>query len=218
MSIRDQVIEFYTNYPKSDVFDPSLQLHNPFDAPSRRVLIEEFYLKFYNDGNPRVHLLGINPSRLTTTSTGVHYTDGYALQEICGIENEFTKSRELTSEFFYEVVQSYEDAGAFFGRIFAWAALPIAITQDNTYVNYYETKDEMIKELVSKNVEWLQNVPRTGRLVVLGIGQNKKYIENMAGYPFGYNEVSFLPHPRWIMQYNRNKLGLYIEAYRHAIG
>ena len=218
VTISEQVIEFYENYPRTDIFSLPLQLHNPFDAPSRSLAIRAFYEKFYNDRQPRTHILGINPSRLTASSTGVHYTDGYALEEFCEIRNEFSKGRELTSSFFYEVVNRYGGANRAFDKIFAWAALPVALTVNGKYANYYEIKDENINTLVKSNIDWMASIPSNGRLVVLGVGENKDHLEQIDGFPFHYTEVIYLPHPRWILQYNRNKLDYYIELYLKAFG
>lgn len=200
MTLRDQIIEFYSNFRTTDVFSPGVQLHNPFDAPNRRSAIEQFCRSFYDDTSPRVHLLGINPSRLTNSSTGVNYTDGFALQEYCGIPNDFSKSRELTSSFFYRVVESFGGAATFYNRVFAWAAMPVAITNGETYANYYDVDDEIVKEIVVDNLNWMLKLPSVGKLVILGSGENKKYLESLPGFPFGYNDVICLPHPRWIMQ------------------
>ena len=217
MTLSDQVIEFYKSFPQPDVFDTSLQFHNPFDSPSRKSAIEDFCSTYYNDENPRIHLLGINPSRLTATSTGVNYTDGYALQNYCGIANDFSKTRELTAEFFYEMINAVGKAKHFYATVFAWAALPVAITTEGAYINYYDADDPKIYEAVEENIKWMTKLPSVGKLVIVGSGQNQKFIESCEGFPFGYNQVVTLPHPRWIMQYNRKRIDVFIDAYKDAL-
>ena len=217
LTVRDQVINFYANFRKTNFFDSSYQLHNPFDAPSRRAAIEEFCAKFYDDDKPRVHLIGINPSRLVTSSTGVNYTDGFALKEFCGIDNSFSKSRELTATFFYEMINQVGGSETFYSRVFAWAALPVAITDGNSYTNYYDVPEESVRELVLNNLRWMMSLPNLGRLVIVGTGENKKFLESLPGYPFGYNEIVSLPHPRWIMQYNRKNIAKYVDEYCKAL-
>ena len=179
MTISDQVIDFYKSFPKTDLFDNAIQLHNPFDAPSRRTLIEYFYSKYFNDEKSRVHVLGINPSRLSKSSTGINYTDGYSLEAFCEIPNDFSKTRELTSEFFYEMITQAGGVDKFYANVFPWAALPVAITKEGSYSNYYEFDRKEISELVRMNIAWLEALPRVGKLIVLGIGENKQYIEGL---------------------------------------
>ena len=105
----------------------------------------------------------------------------------------------------------------FYSRVLPWAALPVAVTSEGSYANYYQIDRKEIVDLVMMNITWLSKLPRVGKLVVLGVGENKQYLENLDGYPFGYNEVIYLPHPRWIMQYNRKKLDQYIAAYGAAL-
>ncbi len=213
----DQVISFYRDFAVGDIFDNALQLHNPFDAPSRREIMTAFYEKFFKDEAPRTHILGINPSRLSNTSTGVHYTDGFALQTYCAIENNFSKSRELTSDFFYRVVERMGGTHDFFAKIFPWAAMPVALTDHGEYANYYEVENERVSEIVSQNLKWLTGLPRSGKLVVLGLGDNQARVKQMEGFPFGYQDIRYLPHPRWVMQYNRKRLDQFIEMYIDAL-
>lgn len=217
MTVADKVIEFYGNFPKLELFSSKLQFHNPYDAPSRAEAIGKFCAKYYSDSSPRTHLVGINPIRLTNTSTGVNYTDGYALEHKCGIPNEFSKSRELTSSFFYDVVDAAGGAVAFYSAVFAWAVMPVALTFEGEYANYYEVDDDRVDDVIAMNMAWLSALPKRGRLVVLGSGQNKSIVGKMEGVADAYNEIIYLPHPRWIMQYNREKAGHYVCEYINAL-
>lgn len=218
MSIRQKVIEFYQNFAPPAELPADVELINPYDGADRRAAIEAFYAKFFDDGDVRVHILGINPSRMHPTATGVNYTDGYALNEYCGIENSFAQNRELTSDFFYRVVQAMGGATPFFGRVFPWAMMPVTVTKKGNYANYYGNDVvEDLKGLVEDNVRWTSRLPSTGRLVILGSGENQKFFDNMQGSPFGYNDVRVVPHPRWVLQYNRSKVDQYIEQYVDAL-
>lgn len=218
MNYSDSVLRFYRDFAVGDVFDNALQLHNPYDAPSRQAVMTAFYEKYFNDDKSRIHILGINPSRLNNTSTGIHYTDGFSLQNYCGIPNDFFKSRELTSDFFYRVVEKMGGANEFYANVFPWAAMPVALTEHGKYANYYEVENDRVEQIVSANIEWLTTLPRRGKLVVLGLGENRARIKKLDGFPFGYGEVHYLPHPRWVLQYNRAKLEHFIEMYIDALG
>ncbi len=215
MTVANEVINFYENFGMQAELEGGLAVHNPFDDAHRRAAMVDFFNKFYSDDAPRTHLLGINPSRFTDTSTGVNYTDGYALDQFCGIDNQFAKTRELTSHFFYQVVEFMGGAAQFYKSVFAWAVMPLSVTKGGEYKNYYEEEVyESISNIIFANMAWLQaSIPTNGRAVILGTGDNKRTIEQIPGYPFGYSDIKVLPHPRWVMQYNSAKLDHFIGLY-----
>lgn len=219
MNISREVVRFYESPPFSLNVGNQLTVHNPFDDANRAQAIKDFCRKFYDDSETRTHLLGINPSRLTASSTGVNYTDGFALEEHCGIANEFSKSRELTSRFFYNVVENMGGASAFYNGVFAWATMPLPVTREGSYINYYEADAvDRLMPIIVANIEWLKGkIPSNGRAVILGTGDNKKMLERLAGFPFGYDRVDYLPHPRWVMQYKSAHLDKYVEMYANAL-
>ena len=195
-----------------------VELHNPFEDLARRIAITRFCEIYYGDDRPRAHLVGINPSRLTKTSTGVNYTDGYSLETFCNIQNDFSKKREVTARFFYQVVEAYGGCTKFYGDVFAWAAMPIGVTRHGKYKNYYDSELlPSLEEVVIKNLEWMRNVPSNGTLIVIGIGQNKDFIENLDWINKFYRKVVYLPHPRWIVQYKSRDIDKYISMYMDAL-
>lgn len=219
MTVSAKVIDFYKNFSLPSVLPSDIVVHNPYDDPMRQKAIESFYKKFFADDEPRVHLIGINPSRITETSSGINYTDGFALENFCGITNDFSKSRELTSEFFYMVVEEFGSAENFYKEIFAWAMMPFSVTRVSKYKNYYEDDvfDHLI-DMVQSNIQWISNLPKKGKVVIIGTGENKKMFESLPGSPFGYDNVQFLPHPRWIMQYKRAYVKNYVQQYVEFLG
>lgn len=218
MTYFEDVVDFYENFEIPAGLPDGVAIHNPFHDAQRRDAIERFYEKFFSDGNARIHLLGINPSKINQTSTGINYTDGFALEEFCGLQNGFSRGRELTSDFFYRVVLAMGGAEEFYARIFAWAMMPLSVTSSGGYVNYYdEDLEGALSDVVRQNVKWTSERPSTGRALIVGTGENKKVFENLDGTPFGYNDVKYLPHPRWIMQYNRNSVDKYVGQYVDAL-
>lgn len=218
MTVSNEIIEFYKNFRPPNSLPAEIEIHNPFGDPKRKHLIEEFCQKYYNDNIPRTHLIGINPSRLAKTSTGINYTDGYALKNYCGIENDFSESRELTSRFFYMVVEKFGGAGKFYDSTLAWAMMPLSVTKESQYKNYYERDvKEHVARIVSENVAWLSALPSNGKAVVIGIGENKRHFSELEGSPFTYGETIFLPHPRWIMQYKQDQIDKYVDEYIEAL-
>ena len=220
MTIADHVLNFYQSFAPPLRMPNGTVLHNPFLDRARQQAITEFYKKFFEDNAPRVHLYGINPSRINDSSTGVHYTDGYALDAFCGIPNSFSKGRELTSRFFYQVVERAGGATVFYKRVFAWALMPISITRFGEYKNFYETDIvEFFLGSVKENIEWVRDkVTSDGRVIILGTGDNKDAFEKLEGFPFEYENVYYLPHPRWVLQYHSSDAEKYIDLYLEALG
>lgn len=217
MNFCKEVIEFYQKF-ENGVLPEGVVIHNPISTMERRIAIDAFYEKYFDDEKSRVHVIGINPSKINNTSTGVNYTDGFALLNYCGINNDFSKSRELTADFFYKVVMAAGGSEIFYKEVFPWALMPLSITKDGSYINYYDCSvQEALKDIVEENMRWVSKLPSRGRLVVLGKGENLKSFKNLSGTPFGYNTVLSLPHPRWIMQYNRDKVDQYIDIYLESI-
>lgn len=218
MTIAAKVLGFYQGFEQPAGLPDNVSLENPYDNAQRHASIDAFYNKYFNDMNPRIHILGINPSRLTTTATGVNYTDGFALQEYCDLPNDFSKTRELTADFFYRVVLAMGGTDDFYSTIFPWAMMPVTVTKKGNYANYYSNDIvEDMKSLVVENIKWTSELPRTGRVVILGTGENQKVFNSLPGSPFGYNDVRVLPHPRWIMQYNRDKVDKFVADYVDAL-
>ncbi|WP_165961126.1 DUF4918 family protein [Qipengyuania sediminis] len=219
MSYFKQIIDFYESFEAPAALPRKVEVHNPYSDRERRAAIHSFYSKYFDDNQPRTHILGINPSKLNSSSTGVHYTDGFALSNFCGINNTFSQSRELTSEFFYNVVARLGGADEFFSTNFPWAMMPVSVTDGGLYKNYYEDDlSTQLEPILVRNVHWIASLPSNGRLIILGIGENKKYFERLDGTPFGYTDVRFLPHPRWVLQYNRANIEKYLDQYLDALG
>ena len=218
MTLSDQIIDFYTLFNMPTDVPDGVVIHNPFDDKVRKQTIIDFCEHFYNDDGTRAHILGINPSRLTPTSTGVNYTDGFALQEYCGIQNSFTKTRELTSEFFYRVVHAMEGPQAFYSSVFAWALMPLSVTAQGKYTNHYHPDvAKPLRELLRQNLLWLAELPKKPRAVILGLGDNKKVFDELNAELGVYDQAAYLPHPRWVMQYNRADADKYVQQYVTAI-
>jgi hypothetical protein len=49
--------------------------------------------------------------------------------------------------------------------------------------------------------------------VVLGLGQNWKFLERLNQERGFFDEILPLEHPRWIMQYRRRRMEEYLQKY-----
>ncbi len=81
-----------------------IEIVNPSESDEVKMFIKKFFLKFFNDNNKRIFIIGINPGRFGGGLTGISFTDPVALKEDCGIENELGKQREFSSRFVYRFI------------------------------------------------------------------------------------------------------------------
>jgi len=58
------------------------------------LLVEQFFLQFFNDKYPRSFIFGINSGRFGAGITGISFTDPGNLEEKCGIKNDLDKKHE----------------------------------------------------------------------------------------------------------------------------
>ncbi len=209
-----RVMAYYDNLERFRWVTPEVAILSPIADDERRRAMAAFCHEFYSDNQNRVFWLGINPSRVRRTSTGVPYTDGFALQEICGIPNGFNKSRELTSDFFYRFVNAYGGPEAFYRRHYAGAAFPLSILRKEKYCNYY---DRNLPDEISKSIPGMvarqAEIGHAGVLVIVGSGQNAKILKRINDKLGIFSDVLVVEHPRYVMQYKSAELERYLEKF-----
>jgi len=209
-----RVMEFYARIDKFRWASPEVAILSPVADNQRYAAMSMFCDKFYGDNNRRIFWLGINPSRVRRTSTGVPYTDGFALSEFCKIPNEFAQNRELSSDFFYKFIESYGGPTDFYARHYAAAAYPASILRKEKYCNYYDSKlPEEITKSVPDLVSAQSELGHAGVLVAIGSGQNAKILRKINDDLKIFTHIFVVEHPRYIMQYKSADLARYIDKY-----
>lgn len=187
----------------------------PYGHADVRQAVGNFYRTFFNDTNRRVFVLGINPGRFGSGMTGVPFTDPVALETHCGINNPFDKRRELSSEFVYTFVEAYGGPKKFYANFFLSAISPIGFVRDGKNYNYYDDA-EFCKTLEPFVVETLQEQISFGAkpvVILFGTGKNQKFFTNLNNKYHFFDTVLALEHPRYIMQYKRKHIDVYIKKY-----
>lgn len=197
-----RVMEFYESLERFRWATPEVALLSPIADDQRRQAMAAFCSAYYDDDQSRVFWLGINPSRVRPTSTGVPYTDGFALFEKCGIVNDFSKSRELTADFFYQFIDAYGGAKPFYARHYAGAAYPLSILKKDKYCNYYD-KDlpEEVMASIPDQIRRQAGIGHRGVLVIIGSGENSKVLKALNDELGIFSHVLVVEHPRYILQY-----------------
>jgi len=210
------ILEFYQGLRPDFDLPESVSIMNPFKDSDSWLLIERFYTHFYSDANPRIFIFGINPGRFGGGVTGIPFTDPIRLQEKCGIDNGFRKLPEISSVFIYEMIDAYGGPSAFYQTFFITAISPLGFVKDGKNLNYYDDRillrdcEPFIIGCIRRQLETLFH---RRICFCLGEGENYKQFSRLNAQHQFFEKIIPLPHPRWIMQYRRNKLNEYVNLY-----
>ena len=215
MSFAVKALQFYLrlNVPKN--LPEGIGVMNPYEDEITKKLTAEFFNKFYNDDMPRAFIFGINPGRFGGGTTGIGFTDPVALREFCGIENDLGNKRELSSEFVYMVINEYGGAEKFYSDFFMSAIYPLALIKDGKNYNYYDNRQvfENLKEDIKSLMKAQIGLGAKKEKAISFGKKNADYLKIINDELKFFEEIIYLDHPRFIMQYRRKKLNEYVEKY-----
>jgi len=189
---------------------------NPYRDSETFLLASRFYEKFYSDKKPRAFLFGINPGRHGAGVTGVPFTDPIRLAGECGIANDLKKKGELSSEFIYTMIGAYGGVEAFYERYFFTAMSPLGFVRQGKNLNYYDDKElsRAVEPFVLQCIRrQLETIPTYPTCYCLGEGANYAWFRRFNEKHGFFREIVPLPHPRWVMQYRRKRIGEFVELY-----
>jgi Domain of unknown function (DUF4918) len=193
-----------------------IEVMNPYRDPDIRRYVTTFFRAFYSDATPRTFVLGINPGRFGAGRTGVMFTDPVALERFCGIPNELEKRRELSSEFVYDFIRECGGAKEFYGRFFLTAVCPLGFVREGLNYNYYDEPQLLarLKPFIVRTLrQQLEFGARHEAAIVLGTGDNYRFLSALNEEHQFFNRLLPLDHPRFIMQYRRKRLAEYRQKY-----
>jgi hypothetical protein len=193
---------------------------NPYTDSRVRGYVRTFLDSYFSDNAKRVLVLGINPGRFGAGITGVTFTDPIALADNCGIENDLPRRHELSSIFIYRVIERFGGAREFYRRFFLTAVSPLGFTADGRNLNYYDDPvlTRTVTPFITKAIE--QQIAlggRQDRAIVLGLGDNARFLQQLNERHGFFGRIDALEHPRWIMQYRRRQLDRYVAKYEEAL-
>jgi hypothetical protein len=212
----ENILDFYESLNIMGKIPRGVEVMNPYQDKYTFSLCEKFYRKYYNDNNQRFLILGINPGRFGSGTTGIAFTDPIKLEKECGIENTFQKRTELSADFIYKVIHSYGGLESFYNNFFFSSISPLGFTKDGININYYD--DPKLQKAIlpfilqSMNTVTSWNVSRR-KCFCLGEGKNFKFLHDLNKKHQWFDEVVPLSHPRFIMQYKRKLIHTYIDDY-----
>lgn len=188
----------------------------PYSDPAVMRVTSAFYRKFFDDTSPRVFLIGINPGRFGAGTTGIPFTDPVSLEKQCGIPNQFPKRRELSAEFFEQLIERWGGPQEFYRSHFFSAASPIGFTKGGKNYNYYDDPKLLAAVrpfIISTLRAQLAFGARRDVAVVLGTGRNYAFLVRLNAELRLFDKLLVVEHPRFIMQYRRPKVPEYLDKY-----
>ena len=214
-SFGHKVLSFYQQLPPHPKVPEGVTVLYPHHDPKAWSAMEEFYRKYYHDSLPRTFLIGINPGRLGAGTTGIPFTDPIRLKDNCGIANDFDQKPELSSNFIYQMIQSYGGVASFYQAHYFTSVSPLGFTKSGRNLNYYDLKElqewwePFMVTCLKRQIEFGANPTAFS----LGQGKNIKYLRYLNEKYHLFDEIIPLPHPRWIMQYRLKRLDEFLEVY-----
>ncbi len=217
-SFAERAFRFFSGLTSPRAPD-GISILNPYKNGEVLNAVSEFLEKFFNDNNPRVFLLGINPGRFGGGITGISFTDPVALREFCGIKNDFGNRRELSSTFVYEVIQKYGGCKKFYSKFFLSAVYPLALIKDGKNFNYYDSP-YLFEKLKPELIRLLKKQIAIGakRNAAISFGKkNAEFLERINREINLFEKIIQLEHPRFIMQYRRKKKEEFVEKYINVL-
>lgn len=194
----------------------AIAVMNPYqDAATFRV-VETFFRKFYDDASPRLFLWGINPGRFGGGVTGIAFTDPFALGHHLGIEHRLSGKRELSSEFFYQVVEKWGGAARFYARFYVNSLSPLGFAKAGKNCNFYDEPRllKLAEPFIVESV-WAQIGFGARREAAICLGTGKLYdiFSRLNDAHRFFERIVPLEHPRFIMQYRRKRATEFAEKY-----
>ena len=215
MLFSSAVLQFYQSLDPDFDLPGQVEIMNPFQDEMAWKYTQAIYRKFYEDSRPRVCIFGINPGRFGGGITGIPFTDPIRLETDCGIPNEFRKLPELSSGFIYELVNAYGGAEKFYGDFFITALSPLGFTKNGKNLNYYDDKEllQNAEPFIKKCIVQQKQLSAYQSCICLGEGTNFKYFSKLNVANGYFDEITPVPHPRWVMQYRRKRMNEFVDLY-----
>ena len=216
MNNAESLFNFFTKLNIAHSLPVGIEILNPYNNREVLKTNRSFYNKYYNDSQPRILLLGINPGRFGAGITGIAFTDPIALENKLNIPNSFDKKPELSASFIHQLIEAYGSPEVFFSKFLLSAICPLGFIKNGVNINYYDDKNLQSKILPFIKQTLIEQHSLTGKIdtcVCIGQGKNLKFLEELNKEINLFKKIIPIGHPRWIMQYRRKKADVFIKEY-----
>jgi hypothetical protein len=214
-----RAFRFYTGLVSPET-PRRVSVMNPYTDARVRAYVRAFLDNYFSDTAERVLVFGINPGRFGAGITGVTFTDPIALADKCGIENDLPRRHELSSIFIYRVIEMCGGPQEFYRRFFLTAVSPLGFTGSGRNLNYYDDRalTRAVTPFITNSIErQIALGGRKDRAIVLGRGDNARFLHELNEKHGFFRRIDSLEHPRWIMQYRRRQLDKYVAKYEETL-
>jgi hypothetical protein len=216
----DNILRFYKQLNITQKLPKGVLVMNPYQEGYTFDLCRKFYTRFYNDKNPRTLLLGINPGRFGSGTTGISFTDPVKLEKEYGIENNLIKKSELSADFMLKMMNAFGGPKEFYRHYFISSVSPLGFTKAGININYYDDK-KLERALMPFIIDSIEKMIAFGcnRNVCfcIGEGKNLDFLSKLNEKQKWFKEIKGLPHPRFIMQYRRKRVEEYVGIYLNEL-
>ena len=216
MDFKDQVLGFLSGVNENlPLLPDGINLLETSLGSIAEPYIRHFYTKFYSDQKQRKLILGINPGRHGSGTTGIPFTDAFHLAHDCNISNNL-QGKELSAQFIYEMMEAYGGVNKFYQQFFISSVCPLGFTKMGKNYNYYDDPEFSLKltGYIVHQMNRLLRLPVDKETIYcLGEGKNHQFLVKLNEKHHWFKEIQALPHPRFIMQYKRKYKLTYVQKY-----
>jgi hypothetical protein len=216
----DSILTFYKQLNITQKLPKGIVVMNPYRDDYTFSLCTKFYNRFYHDNNPRTLLLGINPGRFGSGTTGISFTDPVKLEKEYGLSNTLIKKAELSADFMFKMITAFGGPAEFYKHYFISSVSPLGFTQNGININYYDDK-KLERALIPFIIDSIEKTLLFGvnRKICfcMGEGKNFDFLSKLNEKQKWFGEIKGLPHPRFIMQYRRKRVDEYVKVYLNEL-
>jgi hypothetical protein len=215
-TVGDRMLSFLKDLAIDKKLPTGVKVLSPYKDPYTFSLCTIFYQKYYADNDQRTLLLGINPGRFGSGTTGISFTDPLKLENVCGIANTLQKKPELSADFMYRMMEAYGGHENFYKTYLVSAISPLGFTREGKNINYYDIPalQKAVMPFIIKSIGQLLTIGVSReKCFCIGEGKNFIFLKDLNNKQGWFKEVIPLAHPRFIMQYRRKKISEFIDRY-----
>lgn len=214
MNLAEVLSSFYRNLKPPELQEDRVEVLFPYSDAACIEVIENFLVKYYSEEHSRISLWGINPGRHGTGITGIPFTDPWHLQNACSIPHTFSDRKEISSEYIYRMIEKLGSIEWFYNHFYLSSVCPVGFIREGKNFNYYDTRTfrQRIETYISIAVgRQLKHGIRRDIAFSIGVGKNYIALTELNEKYKWFEKIESIPHPRWVMQYQRKNMHEWIE-------
>ena len=217
-----KIIDYYKwlSLQNIELFD-KYKIVNPYKKERIIKIVEVFYNKYFDDNHNRYLILGASPARRGTSATGIPFEDEEHIYKLTGESINNFYINKNSSNFLYDVMENYGGIDKFYSDFFLEFVCPLGIVNINNKnnevnVNYYENRklQSYLNDFIKKSLDELIKIGINREVCYcIGSGENYQYLLKLNEENHYFKRIVALEHPRYIMQYNKDKTAFYMNKY-----